>query len=253
MLDFFKNKPVIIAGPCAIESEKQIIRISSELASMGIKFLRGGAYKPRTSPKTFQGLGRKGLEYMRKAAEANNMKIVSELLETKQLEESYDLIDIIQIGSRNMSSYGFLKQVGKMTAKDNKPVLLKRGFNSTLNELILASEYITEFGNPNIIFCLRGIRTFEQIDSKMRFTPDLAGILELKEMTPQPVIFDPSHSTGNSKYVVDIAKAALLLGADGLMIETHYNPIVALSDGEQSILPEKLKEIIDYISKRDKR
>jgi 3-deoxy-7-phosphoheptulonate synthase len=251
MLELFKNKPVIIAGPCAIESEEQILRISSELGSLGIKYLRGGAYKPRTSPRTFQGLGRIGLEYMRKAADVNNMLVVSELLETKQLEESYDLVDVIQIGSRNMASYGFLKEVGKLTAKDNKPVLLKRGFNATLNELIFASEYIIEYGNPNVIFCLRGIRTFEQIDSKMRYTPDLASIVELKEMTAQPIIFDPSHSTGNSKYVIEISKAALLLGADGLMIETHFRPEEALSDAEQAIHPEKLKEIMDFISKID--
>jgi len=147
-----------------------------------------------------------------------------------------------------MSSYGFLKQVGKISAKDEKPVILKRGFAATFNEFINAAEYIRQEGNPNVLLCLRGIRTFEQIDSKLRFTPDIGAILELKERSDMPVIFDPSHSTGVSNYVLPIAKAALAAGADGLMIECHYNPQEALIDGFQAILPQDLKVITDETS-----
>ena len=242
------RKPILIAGPCTIESEQQILKISTEISSMGIKFLRGGAFKPRTSPKTFQGLERPGLEYMRKAADLNGMFVVSEVLESRQLDECYDLIDVIQIGSRSMTAYGFLKYVGEVSSRDKKPVLLKRGMFSTINEMLLAAEYILEKGNPNLLLCLRGIRTFEQIDSVFRFTPDLADILELKDKTELPVIFDPSHSAGNSKYVSQLSRAALGLGADGLIIECHYNPSEALIDGDQCIQHSQLKEIVDSIS-----
>ncbi|MFH1052212.1 MAG: bifunctional 3-deoxy-7-phosphoheptulonate synthase/chorismate mutase [bacterium] len=247
--DAFRLRPIIIAGPCAVESKEQIFKIAKELSEKGIKFLRGGAFKPRTSPDTFQGLGDMGVEYLSEAAKKYNMFIVTEALESGQLIRHYDKIDIVQVGSRNMASYGFLKEVGKITSKDKKPVLLKRGFNATLKELLLAAKYIQDEGNPNIILCLRGIRTFEQIDSKMRFTPDLASILELKEMTGLPVIFDPSHSTGNSQFVQKVSEAALNLGADGLLIETHYNPAKAMSDAEQCILPKVLFDILDIIEK----
>lgn len=245
-----KERPIIIAGPCVVESKEQINTIGQMLCKIdgGIKFLRGGAFKPRTSPKSFQGLGIDGLKYIREAADANNMFVVSELLETEQLESCYDYVDIIQIGSRNMTSYGFLKAVGKRTAEDKKPVLLKRGFSSIINELLCAAEYILEKGNPNVLLCLRGIRTFEQIDSEFRFTPDLASIIELKEKTNLPVIFDPSHSTGNTKYVADIIKAAVVLGADGLMIECHHKQAEAQSDGQQSIHPDELDKILKIIS-----
>ena len=246
------NKPVIIAGPCAIESKEQIYEIAWELSQLGIKYLRGGAFKPRTSPKSFQGLGDIGIKYIRDAADAFNMQVVSEVLDTHQFDRCNDFIDIIQIGSKNMTSTGLLKYIGKKTSESKKNILLKRGFFSTITEFLFAAEYILNEGNPNIILCLRGIRTFEQIDSLLRNTPDLCGILELKERMKDvqlPVFFDPSHSTGSSKYVLDIAKAALLLGADGLLIECHNNPSVALSDGKQAILPEQLKTLIDYIKK----
>lgn len=242
----FLTQKVIIAGPCAVESNEQINRLTVKIKDLGLEFFRAGAFKPRTSPKTFQGLGAEGLKLIRKAADDNNLYVVSEIMDNGELENCYDLIDVIQIGSRSMASYGFLKHIGKASAKDQKPVLLKRGFNATLQELLFAAEYISNEGNPNIILCLRGIRTFEQIDSVMRFTPDLASIIELKEKTNLPVLFDPSHSSGNSKYVESLAKAALLLGADGLLVEVHDEPDKALSDGMQAIKPDILKKIMDF-------
>lgn len=247
--DALKLRPVIIAGPCSVESKRQIFKIAKLLSDKGIKFLRGGAFKPRTSPDTFQGLGDMGVEYLSQAAKKYNMFTVTEVLDSNQLKNHYDKIDIVQIGSRNMSSSGFLKEVGKLTSADKKPILLKRGFNATLKEFLFAAKYIQDEGNPNIILCLRGIRTFEQIDSQMRFTADLASILELKEMTELPILFDPSHSTGNSKFVKRISAAALNLGANGLLIETHYSPANALSDKEQCILPKELFDILEVIEK----
>ncbi|MDA3842958.1 MAG: 3-deoxy-7-phosphoheptulonate synthase [Candidatus Kapabacteria bacterium] len=241
--------PLMIAGPCAVESEEQIFSLAAELSEMGVKFLRGGVFKPRTSPKSFQGLGVEGLKYLRAAADKYNMYVVSELMSTTDIESCYDMIDVIQIGSRNMTSYGLLKEIGRKTAVDQKPVLLKRGFTATLNELLLAADYISDAGNPNVILCLRGIRTFEQIDSEFRFTPDLSAIPELKEIQGDrnhKILFDPSHACGDSKYVSKIACAALTLGADGLLVEVHKHPEKALSDGKQSLLPEALKEIINF-------
>jgi 3-deoxy-7-phosphoheptulonate synthase len=178
------------------------------------------------------------------SARANNMFTVTEILESDQFERNSEFIDVIQIGSRSMTSYGLLKSIGKLSAKANKYVLLKRGFSATVNEFLLAADYILQAGNPNVILCLRGIRTFEQIDSAMRFTPDLASILELKEKTNLPIIFDPSHSTGNSKYIVPISNAALQLGADGLMIETHTVPQNSKVDSSQAITPDEMLKII---------
>ncbi len=242
----FQLGKVVIAGPCAVESQEQVNRLAQKLSKLGIKFFRAGAFKPRTSPRTFQGMGTDGLKLIKKAATDNGLFVVSEIMDSIELENCYDMIDIIQVGSRSMAAYGFLKRVGKATAKDGKPVLLKRGFNATLQELIYASEYIMNEGNQNILLCLRGIRTFEQIDSEMRFTPDLASILELKDKTGLPVIFDPSHSSGDSKYVEQLAKAALFLGANGLLVEVHDEPEKALSDGKQAILPDVLNEIIKF-------
>lgn len=234
----------IIAGPCSVESYQQIDEIANKLSQLGIKFLRGGAFKPRTSPNSFQGLGELGIHFLREAANKYNMYVVSELLDSYQVDKYHNIVDVIQIGSRNMSSYQLLKHIGKVTSRTGKPVLLKRGFSATITELIYAAEYIINEGNPNVILCLRGIRTFEQMDSMMRFTPDLAAILELKERCKLKIFFDPSHSTGKTQYVIQISKAALLLGASGLLIECHNSPDKALSDGRQSILPEQLNEIL---------
>lgn len=237
--------PLVIAGPCVVETEIQINKIAAELSKLGIKFLRGGTFKPRTSPNSFQGLEDFGIKLLHKAAKSKNMYSVTEILEAEQLERNLEFIDVVQIGSRNMTSFGLLKSVGKLTAKSNKFVILKRSFSATITEFLNAADYISQNGNPNVILCLRGIRTFEQINSTFRFTPDLANILELKEKTNFPIIFDPSHSTGNSKYVVPISNAALQLGANGLIIETHTEPENSLIDSNQAIKPEDLLKIIN--------
>lgn len=241
------KRPLVIAGPCAVESEKQINAISKELREQGVKFLRGGAFKPRTSPHSFQGRGLTGLMWMKRAAAKNKQYVVSEVMDSYQLDLCYDLIDVIQIGSRNMSSYSFLKYVGKVTAEDKKPIILKRGFGATVNELINAAEYIIREGNPNVILCLRGIRTFEQADSVFRNTPDLMDLIEIKEKSKLPVIFDPSHSSGDRKYVEAFSKTALNVGFDGLIIECHNSPDDALVDGKQSITFSQLKRIMSNI------
>ncbi len=242
--DYICRRPIIIAGPCVVENELQINTIAEKLSSYGIKFLRGGSFKPRTSPNSFQGLGNEGVKLLSEAAKKNNMYSVTEILEIEQLVKNYELIDVVQIGSRSMTSYGLLKSVGNMTAKDGKYVLLKRGFSATLSEFLNAADYILQAGNPNVILCLRGIRTFEQIDSNLRFTPDLASILELRGRTELPVIFDPSHSTGKANFVVDISNAALNIGADGLIIEVHNQPSTSEVDAMQAIIPEKILDII---------
>ncbi len=247
--EFINSTTKIIAGPCSVESEIQILDVAESLSKKGIRFLRGGSFKPRTSPNSFQGLGLDGIKYLKQAAEKFNMFTVTEFLSKEQLINLYDYVDVIQIGSRMMSSFAYLKEVGKLTARDNKPVLLKRGFGATLNEFVSAADYILNEGNQNVILCLRGIRTFEQIDSDMRFTPDLATILEIKTKTELPIIFDVSHSGGNRQYVKSLASAALSLGADGLMIEVHLSPDQALSDGQQSIKPQDLDEILKIIKK----
>ncbi len=245
--EYLSRKPFVISGPCAVENEEQIDLIAKKMYELGIKIFRAGAFKPRTAPNSFQGTGEQGLTLAHNAAKKYNLFLVSEILDSVHLEKYHSLIDIIQIGSRNMASYELLKNVGKITAKDNKYVLLKRGFSATLKELVNAADYIRQEGNPNVILCLRGIRTFEQMDSKLRNTPDLASIVELKSMTDLPVCFDASHSTGNSDFVTDVAKAALILRADGLMIETHQNPESALIDGQQSIKPEELSKLLSFI------
>jgi 3-deoxy-7-phosphoheptulonate synthase len=246
--EVLSKAPFFIAGPCTVESELQINDVASRLSEIGIRLLRGGTFKPRTSPHAFQGLEDEGVELLRNAADKYNMFVVSEFTDSEQLYRHYEKIDIIQIGSRNMTSSGFLKQVGKATSKDKKPVILKRGFSSTLKEFLLASQYIINEGNPNVILCLRGIRTFEQIDSELRFTSDLASIIELKRNSPLKVIFDPSHATGKANYIYPISKAALALGADGLMIECHTKPETSISDSEQTISPQELERILELIN-----
>ncbi|MFH1683186.1 MAG: bifunctional 3-deoxy-7-phosphoheptulonate synthase/chorismate mutase [Candidatus Woesearchaeota archaeon] len=241
------KKPLIIAGPCSIESKEQIEKTCFFLKERGIKIIRGGIFKPRTSPESFQGLGIEGLTYLREAADKNNQSIIVEVMTEKQLELIYDHIDIIQVGSRNMSSFGLLKAVAKKTAKDHKPILLKRGMNAMVDEFLKAAAYLSEHGNNNILLCLRGIRTFEQINSELRNTPDLAAILELKQKTDCKIIFDPSHATGNRRYVNQISKAALQLGADGLMVEVHPDPETALCDGQQSLNFKEFEDLLRVV------
>jgi 3-deoxy-7-phosphoheptulonate synthase/chorismate mutase len=237
------KQPILIAGPCSIESKEQISRIAEFLSGIGIKYLRGGAYKPRTSPDSFQGLGDSGYEFIKNASVANNMLSVTEVLTDEQLISNYQNIDIVQIGSRNMTSYGLLKNIGKITAEDQKTVILKRGQSSTIAEFLHAAEYILETGNPNVILCLRGIRTFEQIDSILRNTADLSAILEIKSRTDLKVIFDPSHASGNSDMVLPLAKAAMDLGADGIMVESHFDPACSVSDAKQTINFDQTREL----------
>lgn len=243
--EYIQRYPLIIAGPCAVESKEQIDSITSEISSLGIRFLRGGTFKPRSSPNSFQGLGDEGVNLLYDAARKNNMFTVTEVLEAEELERNLEHIDIVQIGSRSMTSYGLLKSIGKITTNAKKCVLLKRGFAATITEFLQAADYILQAGNEKVILCLRGIRTFEQIDSTFRFTPDLAAIQELKEKTKLPIIFDPSHTSGHSRYVVPLSNAALQLGADGLMIEVHNKPERSLVDSAQAITPLALLQILN--------
>lgn len=235
-------KLCFIAGPCSIENEDQIERIALEVASSGATVLRGGAYKPRTSPHSFQGLGKLGYEMLHKAAKRNNLYSISEVIDEKSLDEASSCIDILQIGSRNMQNYSLLKAAGKTT----KPVLLKRGCAATYKELVLAAEYILTSGNPNVILCERGIRTFEP---STRNTLDLTAVPMLHEMCDLPVVVDPSHGTGKRSLVKPLALAAAAVGADGIMLETHYDPDNSYSDAEQTINIAQLKDIISAINK----
>ena len=230
----------IIAGPCAVESEEQIVEIAKKVKTSGANFLRGGAFKPRTSPYSFQGLELDGLKLMEIAKQETGLPIVSELMSISYLDEFVDTVDVIQIGARNMQNYDLLKQVGKT----NKPVILKRGLSSTIEEWLLSAEHIMAGGNENIILCERGIRTFE---TYTRNTLDLSAIPVVKKYSHLPIIIDPSHGTGSSEYVESMAKAAVVAGCDGLMIEVHNNPEKALSDGQQSITPDQFDKLMKKI------
>ena len=230
----------IIAGPCAVESEEQIVEIAKKVKESGANFLRGGAFKPRTSPYSFQGLELDGLKLMEIAKQETNLPIVSELMSIRYLDEFMSSVDVIQIGARNMQNYDLLKQVGKT----NKPVILKRGLSSTIEEWLLSAEHIMSGGNENVILCERGIRTFE---TYTRNTLDLSAIPVIKKHSHLPIIVDPSHGTGSSEYVESMAKAAVVAGCDGLMIEVHNNPEKALSDGQQSITPDQFDKLMNKI------
>ena len=221
-------KKILMCGPCAIESEDQVEETAAFLSQVGIPIMRGGAFKPRTSPRGFQGLGREGLELLVKAARRHGLLVVSEIMDPRDLEYFSDRVDILQVGARNMHNSPLLREVGQ----SGKPVLLKRGFMSTIEELLLAAEYVLREGNQRVILCERGIRTFEPLT---RNTLDLACVALVKRMNPLPIIVDLSHSLGRTDIMVPMAKAALACGSDGLMIEVHPNPIKALSDGKQSL------------------
>lgn len=232
------NKIVMIAGPCAVEGEEPVTRIAGKVLEAGADMLRGGAYKPRTSPYAFQGLGAEGIEDLKKAKEATGLPIVSELMSIDKLPEFVENVDVIQIGARNMQNFDLLKAVGRT----NKPILLKRGLANTIEEWIMAAEYIMSEGNPNVIFCERGIRTFEKYT---RNTLDLAVIPIIKERTHLPIIIDPSHASGDWKLVESQSLAAIAAGADGLIIEVHDDPTHAWSDGAQSLKPAKFAELVE--------
>lgn len=231
------KKIIMIAGPCAVEGEQAICSTAGKVLEAGADMLRGGAYKPRTSPYSFQGMGSAGIEALKKAKEQTGLPIVTELMSIDKLDEFVENVDVIQIGARNMQNFDLLKAVGRT----NKPILLKRGLANTIEEWIMAAEYIMSEGNPNVIFCERGIRTFEKYT---RNTLDLAVIPIIKERTHLPIIIDPSHATGDWKLVEAQALAAIAAGADGLIIEVHEDPAHAWSDGAQSLKPDKYAQLI---------
>lgn len=233
---FGGNGFTFIAGPCSVESEKQIIEIAEAVKAAGAAALRGGAFKPRTSPYDFQGLKSDGIKLLKKAKEETGLPIVSEITSVKNLDDFYG-VDLVQIGARNMQNFELLKEVGKL----GSPVLLKRGLVNTVDELLLSAEYIMSEGNKNVILCERGIRTFETIT---RNTLDLGVIPLLKQRTHLPVITDPSHASGVKSLVSPLALATAAVGADGVMIEVHNDPVHALCDGAQAIKPDEFKEIV---------
>mgnify|MGYP006278142927 FL=1 len=243
---FKQNSFEIIAGPCSVENKSQMTEIGQALKEQNVKYIRGGAYKPRTSPYQFQGLKEKGLQLLKEEAQKHNFKIVTEVMDVESIPLVGDYTDILQIGSRNMYNYSLLKAVGKT----NKPVLLKRGMSATYEEFIMAAEYIYMQGNKNIILCERGIRTFED---KTRFTLDLMAIPILKKLSDYPVIVDPSHGTGRWDLIEPAAEAAFMLGAQGIMVEIHPEPHLAFSDGYQSLNLYNFKKLVEKINKTSKK
>lgn len=231
-----KNIP-IMAGPCSVENREMILDIAEKVKSAGASCLRGGAFKPRTSPYSFQGLGEDGLKYMAEAREKTGLVVVTELMDIRNVEMFEKYVDVIQIGARNMSNFNLLKEVGK----SSKPVLLKRGIANTIEELLMSAEYVLSGGNPNVILCERGIRTFETFT---RNTLDLNAVPALKSLTHLPVVVDPSHGTGRWGMVESMSLAAIACGCDGLMVEVHSNPEDAFSDGDQSLLPENFGTLV---------
>ncbi len=231
---------VVMAGPCAIENEKDFVDTAISVKNSGAKILRGGAFKPRSSPYAFQGLEEDGLKIMVAGREATGLKMVTEVVDTRDVELVNKYTDIFQIGARNMQNFRLLSEVG-MT---RKPVLLKRGLSATIEEWLMAAEYIIAEGNHEVILCERGIRTFETVT---RNTLDLSAIPAIKDVSHLPVVVDPSHATGNWKYVPALAKGAIATGADGLIIEVHPNPPCALCDGPQSLRPERFKSLMDEL------
>jgi 3-deoxy-7-phosphoheptulonate synthase len=229
---------VVAAGPCAVESAAQINEVAVRVAQAGAKLLRGGAFKPRSSPYSFQGLGEEGLELLRKAADKNGLLVVSEVMDPSQVEMMLPYVDVMQVGARNMQNYHLLRALGEIS----KPVLLKRGMSATIEELLLSAEYIMAGGNYNVILCERGIRTF---DTYMRNTMDIAAIPVIKQLSHLPIVADPSHGTGRRDKVAPMARAAVAAGADGLLIEVHPDPERALSDGAQSLYTEQFAQLMD--------
>ncbi len=240
-VEFGTEKAVIIAGPCAVESREQVMESAAAVQRMGIPVLRGGAYKPRTSPYSFQGMAVEGLRILAEARDRYGLMVVTEAVDHESLRNVAEWADIVQIGARNMQNFELLKAVGQT----GKPVLLKRGIAATIDEWLMAAEYIAAHGNPNIILCERGIRTYEQ---KTRNTLDLSAIPVIKQLCHLPIIIDPSHSTGQWNWVAPMARAGIAAGADGLIIEAHPNPQEALSDGPQSLNLPHLAELVTSLS-----
>jgi 3-deoxy-7-phosphoheptulonate synthase len=228
---------VVIAGPCSVESEKQIMETAEAVAAAGARMLRGGAFKPRTSPYDFQGLEREGLQLLRKAKEATGLAVVTEIMSDRDVDLVAEYADCMQVGARNMQNFALLKSLGAC----GRPVLLKRGMSSTIKELLMSAEYIVAHGNPNVILCERGIRTFE---TATRNTCDITAVPVLNELTHLPVMLDPSHATGKRSLVPALARAAVAIGADGLVVEVHPCPEKAVSDGAQSLTLGGFRELM---------
>lgn len=236
---FGQHCPIVtIAGPCSVENEQMIVETARRVKAAGAKFLRGGAYKPRTSPYAFQGHGESALDLLAAAREASGLGIITEVMDAEDIDKIAKVADVLQVGARNMQNFSLLKKVG---AQD-KPVLLKRGMSATIDEWLMAAEYVMAAGNPNVILCERGIRTFDR--GYTRNTLDLSVVPVLRNLTHLPIVIDPSHGTGWSQYVPAMAKAAVAVGTDGLMIEVHPTPQKALSDGAQSLTPEAFDELM---------
>ncbi|HEV3276183.1 MAG TPA: 3-deoxy-7-phosphoheptulonate synthase [Terriglobia bacterium] len=228
---------VVMAGPCSVESAEQMDAIAQLVARLGVRVMRGGAFKPRTSPYSFQGLGQQGLEIFRQVADRYNLVVVSEVMDQTQIPMMLDYVDIMQVGARNMQNYNLLRELGKVS----KPVLLKRGIAATLEELLLSAEYMMSGGNYNVILCERGIRTFE---SSTRNTLDLSAVPVIHKLSHLPIIADPSHATGRRDKVLPMARAAVAAGADGILVEVHHDPDRALSDGPQALFPEQFEQLM---------
>lgn len=226
------RKVLVMAGPCSVESREQCYLIGDEVAKAGATIFRGGAFKPRTSPYSFQGLGQEGLEILSEVRERTGLAIITEVMDTRDVELVAEYADILQIGARNVQNFPLLNEVGKT----RKPVFLKRGMMTTINELLMSAEYVMSNGNENVMLCERGIRTFDQT---LRNTLDLSAVPVLQTLTHLPIIADPSHGTGDWRFVTPMARAAVAAGADGVMIEVHNSPETAFSDGKQSLLPKR--------------
>ncbi len=238
-----KHHPVVVvAGPCSVENEAMIIETAQRVKAAGAHFLRGGAYKPRTSPYAFQGHGESALDLLAAAREASGLGIITEVMDAADLDKIAEVADVIQVGARNMQNFSMLKKVGAQS----KPVLLKRGMAATIDEWLMAAEYILAAGNPNVILCERGIRTFD--GRYTRNTLDLSVLPVLRTLTHLPIMIDPSHGTGKSDYVPSMAMAAIAAGTDSLMIEVHPNPAKALSDGPQSLTPQRFDEVMEQLA-----
>ena len=233
---------VMIAGPCSVENEAQITEIATKVKAAGAQILRGGAFKPRTSPYDFQGLGIEGLKILKSVGAEIGLPIITEIMDTRDVELGCEYADILQIGSRNWQNFSLLKEVGKI----RKPIMLKRGMNANVEEWLSSAEYVLAGGNPNVILCERGIRTFE---TKTRFTLDLSVIPLIHQLSHLPVIVDPSHGTGTASLIESMSLAAVAAGADGLMIEVHTNPKAALSDSDQQINPEHFQRISERVNR----
>lgn len=231
------REPVVMAGPCAVESEEQALTIAHLVKQYGARVFRGGAFKPRTSPYSFQGLGEEGLKILEKVRKETGLLIVTEATDNTNIELVERYADIIQIGARNMQNYSLLSRAGHTS----KPILLKRGFAATIDEWLMAAEYIMSEGNSRVILCERGIRTFS---NNTRNTLDISSVLAVKEVSHLPIVVDPSHASGRREYVIPLSKAAIAVGADGLLVEVHHDPPHALSDGIQSLYPEQFAELM---------